>query len=111
MKFKILGAFLLAFSLSALSSNIGTTTTITGIYTYGIDTGSFHNLISVKVANPIVGCEDGFWVQAADNEGNKNISAFLLSAFHTGSNVYFAAYTDQLWNGKHCKIHSAGLTK
>lgn len=111
MKLKIFGILLLILSTNILAGNVTTTTTINGIYTYGEDAGASQNAIVIKVANPITGCENGFWVSPADSTANKNISAFLLSAFHSGSNVYFAAYDDQLLFGSHCKAHSIGLLK
>ena len=111
MKFRIVGTFLLAMSSSSFGASVSTTTTITGIYTYGVDTGFSQNLISVTVANPLIGCKGGFWVHPTDNLDNKAIASFLLSAFHSSSRVYFAAYNNQLWGGNYCKIHSIGLVK
>ena len=111
MKSKIIGAMLALSSASLFAGNVTTTTTITAVYTYGEDNGTSHNAIIVKVANPIAGCSDGFWISPADSDSNKNMPAFLLSAFHSESKVYFAAFDDQLLFGNHCKAHSLGLVK
>ena len=111
MKFKIIGTFLLLVSSKLLAGNVSYTTKITAMYTYGEDTGASQNAIVIKVSNPIRGCTDGFWVSPQDNIANKNIPSFLLSAFHSGSNVYFAAYDHQLLFGNHCKAHSVGIVK
>ena len=90
------------------------TSTITAMYTYGEDV-TYQNDIAIKVAVPLAGCEAGFWLKSTDNLANKNMSAFLISAFHANTKVYFAVYTNQIWAGstpaKYCKIHSVGLVK
>lgn len=111
MKLRIVCFLLMTVSINVFAGDVTTTTTISGIYTYGEDTGASQNAIVIKVANTISGCESGFWVSPADSLGNKNIAAFLLSAFHSNSNVYFAAYDDQLLFGNHCKVHSTGLVR
>jgi len=106
-------AMLLLFSCVAFSGTSTTATTkITALYTYGED--GLNNDILVTVDLPAAGCQSGFWVRSTDSIGNKNISAYLLSAFHAQTNVYFGAYIDQLWSGsggKFCKIHTVGLVR
>lgn len=114
MKIKVFFIVLMVASLNTFAENVTTTTSITKMYTYGEDTGALHNDIVIKVANPVAGCEGGFWLRSTDNLGNKNIAAFLLSAFHGNSKVYFGAYSNQRWSGstgKYCKIHTIGIEK
>jgi hypothetical protein len=111
LNMKIICMLLVVLSFNAFSANVTSERVITSIYTYGKDNGASQNIIAIKVADPVQFCDDGFWLSPEDNLENKSIAAFLLSAFHTGSTVYFAGYTDQLWAGEHCKIHSVGLKK
>ncbi len=92
-------------------TSTSTTTTIKAMYIYE----SRGNEIAIQVTTPTAGCSAGFWLASDVAEKNKNFAAYLLSAFHAGSNVYFGAYTDESWSGStpgaYCKIHSLGLTK
>ncbi|GLQ73496.1 hypothetical protein [Vibrio penaeicida] len=110
---KICTVMAVVFSINISAANISGTSTISKLYTYGENT-KHNNRIVIVVDSPSAGCDDGYWLDSSDNLGNKNIAAFLLSAFHANSKVYFAAYTDQLWtgsSGKFCKIHSVGLER
>ncbi|WP_299007059.1 hypothetical protein [uncultured Shewanella sp.] len=113
MKKTLIAGALALVSTQVFSASVSTTTTVNTLYTYG-EGSSRHNDIVIKVDSPLTGCEAGFWVKSTDNIGNKNVSAFLLSAFHAGSKMYIAAYNDQLWSGSdgnYCKVHSIGLVK
>lgn len=114
MKKYIIGCMLMGLSLNTFAADVIYESTIVKMYTYGEDTG-FHNDIVVKVAIPLAGCEDGFWLKSTDNLTNMNMSSFLTSAFHANAKVYFAAYSDQRWPGskvgKYCKISIVGLVK
>jgi hypothetical protein len=116
MKFKILGAILMVFSLNSIANNVNSVgTTITKLYTYGEERGNISNDIVIKVSSSTPGCKNGFWVKSSDNIANKNIAAFLLSAFHANSKVYFSADNDQLWSGSssgiYCKVSTIILAK
>ncbi|NQZ07235.1 MAG: hypothetical protein HRT35_08740 [Algicola sp.] len=110
----IIGTALMVLSFNTFAASVSTTTTIIKMYTYGEDS-TYHNDMVIKVATPLAGCESGFWLKSTDSLASKNMSAFLISAFHANSKVYFAAYNNQMWAGstpaKYCKIHSVGLVK
>lgn len=83
--------------------------------TYGTSDAQFRNDLVIEIEQNISGCENGFWVQAEDTKENASLVSVALSAFHAGSNLYIAGYTNQLWNGsssaKYCRVHSMGLRK
>ncbi|MEM9101704.1 MAG: hypothetical protein AAGB12_05225 [Pseudomonadota bacterium] len=113
MKIKFTVLLLAGCLQSALANNVSKVSTITEMYTYGNVSGISGDLV-IKIASPPTGCEAGFYVPAADLENNKNISAILLSAFHSNANVYFAGNTTQIWSGSttnYCKAHTVGLQK
>lgn len=104
----------LLMSTLAYGGNVTTTTTINNMYTYGEDVTHQNNDLIIVVANPVAGCEAGFWVSANDIANNNNISAFALSAFHASAKVYVAGDTDKRWSGSsgnYCKLTSIGLVK
>ncbi len=111
-KFFPLFALLLSVNLNA--GTVVTSTSITNMYTYTA-TGVADDIV-LTVETHITGCESGFWLSGADAKAHAFIPALLLSAFHTGTTVYFSVYddVDKHWagsGGKFCKINLVGLEK
>ncbi len=98
-----------ANSFSAVISTTGTDVKIKSIYTYHKDL-PYGGQIIVKTMSPVTSCEDGFWISKEDLEANSNIAAYLLSAFHSGSTVYFAADNGLRWphnsSKAYCKVNT-----
>ena len=107
---------LLACSAYSYAASVDSTTKILSLSTYGTYSTSdtrYRNEIVIEVAGPAVGCDDGFYIIADDVESNPTMVSFLLSAFHSDSNVRFAAYNDQLRAGskKYCRVINIKLVK
>ena len=105
-------------SIVALAGSVSTTSKIKEMYvygTYGASDTQFRNDVAIVIEGNVTGCEAGFWVSAEDAIDNPSLVSVALSAFHAGSDIYLAGYTDQLWNGsgsaKYCRIHALGLKK
>jgi len=107
----LLSLVLLAFSTSVLAERVTVTTTIDQLYSYS-EQGVFDGDIVIKISNPPVGCEDGFWLRSADTAGYKNTTSFLLSAYHAKSQVSLDGLTNEIWTGsagKFCRLDHIGL--
>lgn len=101
----ILG-LLLAFVCSATLAEIVPTglTKITYLSSYNQYAGGD---VVFSVANPIAGCENGFWLSKADAGFNANLS-MLLSSYQTKNPVKIYGLSDQIWGGsagKFCKMY------
>ena len=110
----LIGTALMVLSFNTLAGYVDETTTITALTTYGVDNAAVHNDIVIKVVAPGTGCEGGFWLKSTDSLANKNMSTFLLSAFHSNTKVRFLAYSNQQWSGstgKFCKLYAMSLVK
>lgn len=60
-----------------------------------------------SVANPIAGCENGYWISKADGGFNANLS-MLLSSYQTKNSIKIYGLSDQIWGGsagKYCKMY------
>lgn len=102
----------LLFSGYLNAGTINASTSITNLYTY---TDSYiANDIVIEVETTKAGCEAGFWLSGNDAKENAFIPALLLSAYHTGTSVYFSALDGESnrWvgsSGSYCKIKMLGL--
>jgi hypothetical protein len=64
-----------------------------------------------SVANPLPGCEGGFWLKKSD-PGFQTTLSTLLSAYHARATVKVYALTDQIWPGSaapHCRLYAFEL--
>jgi hypothetical protein len=91
-------AVLMLAAVSATNAGYvsGTTTTVTGVSVYS--KGSVAGDLIVLVANPVAGCEAGYYV-LNDTEGKNQIMSLALSAYHAKSNVIIYGYDSPRWAG------------
>ncbi|MCE9687629.1 hypothetical protein LZP73_15685 [Shewanella sp. AS16] len=107
----VLSFTLLVSSTSVFADRINVTTTIDALYTYS-EQGAFDGDVAIKISNPPVGCEGGFWLRSADTAGYKNITSFLLSAYHAKSKVSLGGLSNEIWKGSgtnYCRLDQISL--
>jgi len=111
-RFLVIFVIALFTALQAEAGTINATTTITKLYTY--EQAGFEGDLAIKIADVPVGCEAGFWVKSSTTTGYKNIVSFLLSAFHTGTQVHLSGNDSQRWTGSaqnFCRLDEMALVK
>lgn len=94
--------FLLPIHLHAAPVGSGKIVGLTTYTTFGDGDVVF------KLSTPVVGCDDGYWLNKKDPGFDTTLSV-ILSSFHAKTDVKVWGHDDQLWGGsgdsKYCRLN------
>ena len=81
--------------------------------TYADNNTRYHNQVNISVVDPIAECSAGYYLAPEDNVANPTLISFLLSAFHSDTNVRFSADENQVTPGskRFCRIINVTIIK